>query len=86
LRLAWDGVAELGPRALPLLEWSSFAFPVVVRPAAEKRDEWRGRWRPPVAGAASARDASARTARTTATAIFKVLRVTGHPPGKSYNR
>jgi hypothetical protein len=73
--LAPVGVAELGPRAVRRFAWTDGFFLTVVGAPTETRDEWRGRWWTAFLGAASAIEASAKTARSTATIISRVLRI-----------
>jgi hypothetical protein len=75
LRLGLVGVAELGPRAVRPFVRSEVFFLDAAGMPAEARDEWRGRWRTAFFGAASAIEASVRTARSAATIILRVLRI-----------
>jgi hypothetical protein len=74
LRLALDGVAELGPCEVRRFAWTDAFFLDVVGTPTE-RDECRGRWWTAFLGAASAIEASVNTATSTAAIIAKSLRI-----------
>jgi hypothetical protein len=71
--LALVGIAELGPCDVRCFAWTDVFFLDVVGTPTETRDEWRGRWWTAFLGAASAIEASVKTARSTATTIPRVL-------------
>lgn len=75
MRLGLVGVAELGPRAVRRFACGDVFFLDAAGLPTETRDEWFGRWRTAFFGAASATEASVKTASSTATIISRVLRI-----------